>query len=256
MVESRYQRLLRRQAAAFLAAAALASVLMALLGWLIKPNHPTLAEVLVLFGSSGMGACFGMAFASLGDASAVERIREIVEASLQSGFKVSDADLGPYRKVWHHYLLTEVQGRQVWRYRVFDFSRVRVPGKLVATFEVKKIPVGGMQRYHVEAFVAPPRLLFVQKADAGSEPPIVHMYPMAGDAFASVHAGVACLKSWDGHDLTVPALMSDQPLKLGQGTDEEGTLPTFTYRVLDERWVIEAARSGLTIQVPKAGGAP
>lgn len=252
-VESRYQRLLRRQSAAFLLAAVLATALMALLGWLIKPTQPLLAEVLVLFGSSGMGACFGMAFASLGDASAVERIREIIEESLQSGFKVADADLEPYRKVWHHYLLTEVQGKHIWRYRTFDFSRVNVPGKLVATFEVKT-PDGRKQRYHVEAHVASPRLLFVQQTEAGTEPPIVHLYPTATDAFGALHAGVACLKSWGGKNLTVPVLMSGQPLKFGVDVQEEGTLPASTFHILDERWAIEAVRSGLTIQVPKAGG--
>lgn len=252
-VESRYQRLLRRQSVAFLVAAGLASALMALLGWVIKPTQPLLAEVLVLFGSSGMGACFGMAFAGLGDASAVERIREIIEESLQGGFKVADADLDPYRKVWHHYLLTEVQGKYIWRYRLFDFSRVSVPGKLVATFDVKA-PDGRKQRYHVEGYVASPRLMFVQKTSTGTEPPIVHIYPTATDAFGAMHAGVACLKSWGGKDLTVPVLMSEQPLKLGRETHEEGTLPMATFHVLDEHWRIEAARSGLTIKVPRAGG--
>lgn len=253
-VESRYQRLLRRQSTAFLLVAVLASALAALLGWVIKPTHPLLAEVLVLFGGSGMGACFGVTFASLGNASAVERIREIIEESLHSGFKVADADLAPYRKIWHHYLLTEVQGKYIWRYRTFDFSRVHVPGKLVATFDVKT-PDGREQRYHIEAYVASPRLLFVQKAATGTEPPIVHIYPTATDTFGSLHAGLACLKSWGSKELTVPVLMSEQPLKLGNGAFEEGTLPASTFHILDERWAIEAVRSGLTIKVPRAGGA-
>lgn len=250
--ESRYERLLRRQAKAFLLAAVLASALLALLGWLVKPHHPLLAEVLVLCGSSGMGACFGIAFAGFGDASAIERIRELIEGSLQSGFEVADADLDPYRKTWHHYLLTEAEGKYIWRYRTFDFSRVRVPGKLEATFDAAT-PDGRQQRYHVEAYVTAPRLVFVQKAATGTEPPIVHIYPTATDAFGAMHAGLACLKSWGGKDLTVPVLMSEQPLKLGNGSHEEGTLPTSTFRVLDERWAIEAVRSGLTIDVPKAG---
>jgi hypothetical protein len=253
-VESRYQRLLRRQSTAFLLVAVLASALMALLGWVIKPTHPLLAEVLVLFGGSGMGACFGVTVASLGNASAVERVREIIEESLRSDFKVADADLAPYRKVWHHYLLTEVDGKYIWRYRTFDFSRVHVPGKLVAMFDVQS-PDGRMQHYHIDAYVVAPRVLFIQKSATGTELPIVHIYPTATETFGSLHAGLACIKSWGGKELTVPVLMSEQPLKLGNGAFEEGTLPDATFRILDERWANEAPRSGLTIEVPKAGGA-
>ena len=88
-------------------------------------------------------------------------------------------------------------------------------------------------------------------ADGGRAPEV----PTATDTFGSLHAGLACLKSWGSKELTVPVLMSEQPLKLGNGAFEEGTLPASTFHILDERWAIEAVRSGLTIKVPRAGGA-
>ncbi len=235
-VESRVQKLLRRQSVAFLTAALLASALASLLG----------SQLLILLGGSGLGTCFGMVFGSLSDASAVQRIRELLEDSLHTALHASEAELEPFRKVWHHYLLTQLDGKFVWRYRTFDFSRVQVPGKLVGAFEVRGRD-NRQHAYRLEAHLAAPRLLFVQRAASGTEPPVVHLYPAATEEFRSQHAGLAFLKSWDGHDLCTPALMCDTPLDLGVAVAQEGTLPETTFQKLDELWGRQAARIGLSV---------
>jgi hypothetical protein len=243
-VESRVHGLLRRQSVAFLIAALLASSLASLLGSQVTKSHPVLSQLLILLGGSGLGTCFGLVFGSLSNASAVQHIRELIEESMQSAFNAPDEDLDPYRKVWHHYLMTRIEGKVVWRYRTLDFSRLHVPRKLVTAFEVAGID-DRKHRYHVEAYIAPPRMLFLQRAAAGTEPPIIHIYPTATEGFRPQHAGLAFLKSWDGDFLCTPVLMSESPLDLGVAVSREGTLPDETFDKLDALWAREAARVGL-----------
>lgn len=98
----------------------------------------------------------------------------------------------------------------------------------------------------LEAFVVAPRLIFVQKASSGNEPPVVHVYPSATERFRSVIVGIAHLQSWDGAFLRVPVLMSSSPIDLGAQVSPGETLPDATYPKLDELWNSEAKPLGLT----------
>jgi hypothetical protein len=124
-----------------------------------------------------------------------------------------------------------------------DFSRTNVPGKLISAFEVGG-PAGDKHYYTVEAFVAPPRLIFLQRASAGTEPPVVHVYPFATERFRTVIAGVALLQSWDSEHLSSPVLMRATPIELGEGI-AEGTLPEGAYSILDKIWEGQAKQLGL-----------
>ncbi|MDE2401168.1 MAG: hypothetical protein KGL90_05850 [Burkholderiales bacterium] len=245
-LESRFHKLLRQQSFAFLGAALLASVLAALLGSRIAKDQPVLSQLLLMFGGSGLGTCFGLVFGSLTKATAVQHITALIEESLHNPFNAPDQELDPFRKVWHHYLMTKMDGKVIWRYRTMDFARLRVPRKLVATFEVTGTDAT-KHTYHVEAFLASPRLMFIQRAAVGAEPPIIHVYPTATELLRPQHAGIAYLKSWEGEYLSVPVLMSEKPLQLGTPIAKEGTLPDATFQALDELWAREAARVGLKL---------
>lgn len=243
-IEPPLHRLLRRQSVAFLAVATMASCLLISAGLLI--DDAFWSKLLVALGASALGTCFGIAFGSVWDASALQRVRELIEQSLSSSLSAPDHELEAFRKAWHHYIVTQIDKTPVWRYRKIDFSRTSVPGKLVTTFNVPG-PQGHIHTYSIEGFLAEPRLIVVQTPSGGSEPPIIHIYPCATERFRSMHAGLALLQSWDGDHLTVPVLMCADPIDLGHANVSEGTLPEDTYAKLNEIWKREAAAVGLVL---------
>lgn len=152
-------RLLQRQSTAFLIAATLASVLLITAGLSLKSSQNFLSELFVAIGGGALGTCFGITFGSVSDASILQRIREMLEFSLERTLSAPEQNLDEYRKVWHHYLMTKINDKFVWRYRQFDFARLSVPGKIVATLAVPDAQ-GKIHNYNIEGFLIGPRLIF------------------------------------------------------------------------------------------------
>lgn len=251
-VESRVHKLLRRNSVAFLIAASMTSILLVTVGSLLDSSHAIASKVLIVLGSSGLGTCFGLVFGGVFGASALQRVKELIEDSLSSSLAAPDHQLEEFRKTWHHYLLTKIGEHLVWRYRKLDFSRTSVPGKLVTAFNVQG-PDGGLHTYNIEGYLAEPRLVFVETPSGGSEPPIVQIYPRATERFRRRHAGIALLQSWDGDNLMVPVLLCASPLTFDNVKIQEGTLPEKTYASLNETWHKDASVAGLVF-VDKADG--
>lgn len=244
--ESPLYKLLRKQSLAFLAAAVLASVCLILIGAMVEARDTLSSRLLLTLGSSGLGTCLGLVFGSLTGSSALHRVKDLVEKTLSSALHAAEDELQPLRRVWHHYLVTRIEGRAVWRYRQIDFSRTIVPGKLLATLTVPG-PNNRPHTYTIEAFVAAPRAVFVQKSTRGAEAPAIHIYPFATEHFRAVIAGAAYLQTWDGNPLGVPVLMSETPIDLGVEAPAEGTLPEAAYAKLDALWSKQAAQLGLIV---------
>jgi len=239
-------KLLKRQSVAFLLAAFFACSFLIIIGILIDSSHTSLSKLLIILGGSGLGACVGLVFGGITDSSGLQRVRELVEVSLSSSLSAPDQELEAFRKIWHHYLLTKINNKVVWRYRKLDLSRTSVPGKLVTAFNVPG-PGGESHTYNIEGYLAEPRLVFIQTPAGGTEPPIVHIYPRATDRFRSLHAGIAMLQSWDGDNLMVPVLMCATRLDLELGDYSEGTLPNQAFSKLNEMWQREANSVGLVL---------
>jgi hypothetical protein len=167
--------------------------------------------------------------------------------TLNSNLNSAENEIEPFRKVWHHYLVTKIEGKAVWRYRILDFSKTIVPGKLIATLTVPG-PDGRPHTYMVEAFIAAPRILFVQKVVAGTEAPVIHVYPFGTEHFRTVIAGTAFLQSWEGDRLGVPVMMSTSPIDLGETVPAIGTLAESHFSKLDEIWGKQADQLGLLVK--------
>lgn len=212
---------------------------------LLRSSFPLWAALLLALGASLLGTCSGQALARNFNASALQRVRELVENSLFSSLSASDQELEAFRRVWHHYLLTKFKGELIWRYRKLDFSKISVPGKLVMASFISPHP--GVSRsitYDMEVFLVKTRLIFIQTPTSGEEPPIIHIYPRAGLGYRVTHAGLALLQDWDGDHLTVPVILQDKPIDLGMPY-EEGNLDPKTYQILNKIWKEEANGSEL-----------
>ena len=243
--ENQLQRLFRRQAVAFLIAAIFAGLMAIVLGFNIEPTHPTYAKILVTIGSSGLGTCFGLAIGTITGSSAVYRIKELVESSLMSAISTDPDSLAPMQAIWHHYVRTSIDGKPTWRYRVLDFSRADLAGKLFTSLSAQA-PDGSNHNYLVEGFIVSPRLILIQSPRIGTEIPIVHVYPFATEQFRTVIAGIAFLQAWDGKIMQSPVLMSKSKLLIPTADYKEGQSVSETaFAKLDELWNNESKLIGL-----------
>ncbi len=206
------ERYIKRQSVSFLILAILAGLLMILVGVLLRPVSPMTYEIVLPFGSSILGVAIGMAFGSLFDATHLHQIKTLLHNTLQSSIYSADDVLDFYRRPMHHYFRTVTDGVAVWRYRVYNFDLIETPGKLTCAISVDRPSGQGTVVYRIEGFVSAQRLILVQRASAGAEPPIVQVFPHGGDQFRTKFAGTSLLKSWDGDDLIVPSLLSQTPL--------------------------------------------
>ncbi len=242
--EVQVQRLLKRQSVAFLIAAMIASFCLVLVGFLIESTSEIASRAVIVLGSSGLGTCFGLVFGSISGSSALARVASLVDTAFSSAIRSTEVELSPFRQVWHHYICTRSGDSIVWRYRQIDFSRFFPSDRLIATFDVPG-PDGGSHNYYVEAYLVASRLVVVQKASAGSEEPVIGLYPCANQRFRSIVAGVNYLQTWNGEQTLMPAMMSTTPL-VGPATKKAiGTLSPDTYQQLNDKWSAEAATLGL-----------
>lgn len=234
--ESPLHSLMRRQSYAFLVAALAAASVLIILGAQAEHTHPLWSRLLITMGSSGFGTCFGLVIGTVTGASAVTRIKELVESTVDSSLLAEESALDRFRTVVHHYLKTRVAGKSVWRYRTLDFSRVSPKGKLFASLNVRG-PDSQPHSYLLEGYLVSERLVVIQRPAAGTEHPAIHVYPFAGQRFRDVIVGTVYLQSWDGDELETEALMSFVPLEIaGTAKYEQGTLPDACFAALDEKW--------------------
>lgn len=223
-------KLLRRQSIAFLCISVFSSALLLFLG--LKLDADTiLGGVVTALGSGALGACLGIVLSGLLDAAPLGQLNALLQNTLTSEIFADEDKLNPYRKVWHHYLVTTHNGKEIWRYRRYDFSFVQVRGKLITSITVPR-PTTGHVRYQVEGFLVGARMILVQRPLGGAEPHIVQVLPTAGEEFRDIHAGIGFLKTWDGTDLMFPSMMTSTPLWEGP----EGTLPEKEWAAMTKLW--------------------
>ena len=221
-----------------------ASLCIVLLGVIIETNSTLASRVLIILGSSGLGTCFGMVFGSITGASAIARITDLIETTLDSSIYASDERLDDLRKKWNHYLCTKVGEEYVWRYRVIDFSLIVPSGKLVATLSVPG-PDGLNHVYNLEAFISGSRLLIVQTAASGTEESIISVYPCALQRFRSAICGFTYIQSWDGSQFLTPSLMSQSQLLDSKEPITIGTIDKKYNAILNSTWRKEAEVLGI-----------
>jgi len=197
------------------------------LGWFID----------VMFLSSMGGALFG---ASLGvivgrfsTEDLTEDLKQLVREGVKDSFVSDEEQLGSYRKNWHLYHVTQMDGKWCWRHTRIDFSNSKTPGRLTSeTFLLNQ--AGNPKYYTVEAGIRDSRfILFLKAKGAYKEPTLTYVFPRAGEGVDDSHLGVVFLVSWDGKHVISRTIVSSYPL---EGHTEMGTLPADKARKIDQQW--------------------
>lgn len=151
----------------------------------------------------------------------LDEIQSLLAQTSASAVTSPESSLQHFRKRWHHYHRTMIDGNPTWRYAQVPFDNHSAVGALTA--EVPVIDVNGDRpphMYKTNAAVWDRRLIILQTRVEGEEAALVEIFPNVA-AVQKVHAGVAVMQSWSGNDVLSPTLISSSPLLEAQ---EEGSI--------------------------------
>ncbi|MER6124407.1 hypothetical protein ABT173_17475 [Streptomyces sp. NPDC001795] len=155
----------------------------------------------------------------------------LLAESLQARFTSTEAELASYRRNWHHYYLTEVDRELTWWYEKCSFDHNPVIGSIVQRTALHDT-LGRTHTYVTEMGVRGQRLVLLETREDGAEAAGVEVYPMPR-GFRSVHAGVACVETWDGTHLIGKAILSESPIV---DSVTEGRIQPEHAPVINEVW--------------------
>jgi hypothetical protein len=131
-------------------------------------------------------------------------------------FSSDEADLRPLRTDWHHYHLTALDGRYVWRYLVFAMSRSTGPGHLETTIETGD-GKGHVLVYRVEGGVRGGQLvLLLTSPGGGVGSESTEVFPQVlTHGYRTHHCGIGLFQTWEGTETVGRVVISRKPLASG-----------------------------------------
>lgn len=168
------------------------------------------------------------------DRPVMQEVRDLLLRTSACALTSPETALEHLRKRWHHYHLTIINGKPVWRYVQVPFDNHSAVGALTADApEVNAIGNRPPRVYKTDAAVWDRRLVLLQTRIEGDEAAVVEIFPDVS-GFQSMHAGVGVMQSWSGPDVLVPVLISDSPILIGQ---VEGSITDVVpMQVLEALW--------------------
>lgn len=189
-----------------------------------------ISGVLTALGGGIVGAVISIMVARASDRETLQHIRDVLEESLTSTLRSDNARLASARHLWHHYFVTTLRGKNVWRYEQYPFHLSAHIGSLAVEINVQAD--GGLTHtYLVEAFVRNERLTVVSRKADDEVNVFVEVYPQFDGEF-SQYFGAGFLRTWDRTNIVTKVILSKRPLL----PDAEGTVPESGAAELDRIW--------------------
>lgn len=170
-------------------------------------------------GGAVIGAAISLYFAAGEGRDTLRSVREILAESSKRSLTSPEADLAKLRKVWHVYHKTSLRDEIVWRYTRYPFDLDRAIGSLSAY--VVEPELGREPPYHVEAGIRAERMIYIETATGGDEPPIIGVVPWFSGSYRTSYAGLRIFHAWDGFPMVSKCLWSEQELARTQGSTVE-----------------------------------
>jgi hypothetical protein len=191
-------------------------------------NKELIGNIAAAVGSAIIGAVISLLFAGLIQADPLDWIYD----SLANHVSILSDDnaLSPYRKRLHHYHVTSIKGKRIWRYRIYDFS-ASIPGRLVADTKAGDA-AGQLRPYRIQAGIRGERFILFDKAKDKEEPVTIEVYPTITTPTGQ-YAGVGIMQTWDGPTFVTRCLLSEIPISNIQA---EGDVPDANWHELQAAW--------------------
>lgn len=193
------------------------------------PNE-LVSGLLTAIGGGIVGATISLLVTGGSDRDTLRTIRQVVEGSLHSTMISDESALAPVRRCWHHYFVTTIDEKTVWRYERYNFHLSLAVGSVAIAIAVED-ENGLGHRYQVEAAVRGDRLIILSSMIGGDEPVFTEVYPQFLD-FKTQHYGIVLMQNWDGYNMLTKTILSRAPLF----DAEEGTVAEEHFKMLEEKW--------------------
>ncbi len=148
------------------------------------------------------------------------------------GLWCEQSEVDQHRAKFHHYCVTEIRDKLVWRYCPVDFSDSQTAGRLTAT--AKEPDKDKKQKaYRVQAGFFDDRMITLDKAEKGTEPVMVHVYPYFEHEFEGIHCGLVFKLTYDETRIVAPCIMSRTPIV---ACKKSGPVSEAAAKKLDIKW--------------------
>ncbi|GAA4020033.1 hypothetical protein OG252_43220 [Streptomyces sp. NBC_01352] len=198
-------------------------------GHMSLPNQE-ISGVLTALGGGIVGAVISIMVARASDRETLQHMTNVLEESLTSSLRSENARLASARHPWHHYFLTTLRGRNVWRYEQYPFHLSAHVGSLAVEIDVQS-DSGLTNKYLVEAFIRHERLAVVSRKIGDAATVFVEIYPQF-DGELSEYFGIGVVRTWDATNIVTKVILSRHPLV----SSTDGTLTQQDSAELDLIW--------------------
>jgi hypothetical protein len=188
--------------------------------------------VLTAIGGGIVGAVISIMVARASDRETLQHMTNVLEESLTSTLRSDNGRLASVRYPWHHYFLTTLRGKHVWRYEKYPFHLSAHVGSLAVEIDVRT-DSGLTFKYLVEAFVRHERLIVVSRKAGDESNVFVEVYPQFSGEF-SEYFGSGFVRTWDATNIVTKVILSRLPLV----HSPEGTLTEEECAELDRIWAL------------------
>ena len=212
------------------------------------PNDIT-SGLLSAVGGGIVGATISLLVTGSADRDTLRKIRSVVEDSLTSTLLSEESSLEPVRQTRHHYYVTTIKNRDVWRYERYHFDLSLGVSSVTVAISVKDAS-GRILRYRLEAGVRGDRLIIFSSMLNGQEPVFTEVYPQFVN-YKSTHYGIVLMENWDGFNMLSKTILNSHDLLEGEQV-EEGTVPERFFAQLDAAWEAGFAQHNRVLPSPGA----
>ncbi len=217
------------------------------------PNQPPgsslsntiVAATIGALGAGVVGAALSIAITHASDRAGREDLLTQLSRTVGARFSSDEAMVRDLRTDWHHYHVTVVEGRAVWRYMFLRFSRLPGVGMLQARTTAND-GHGHELNYLAEAGVRGSQLVLLFTTENGVGDECTEVFPQVlTHGYRSRHCGLGVFQTWEGGDMVGRAVISLSPI--GDRPTPDGTVPADTAAKLDQIWNREfPARTAMT----------
>ncbi|MEV2241085.1 hypothetical protein [Micromonospora sp. NPDC049891] len=196
-------------------------------------SNGVIAAVVGALGAGIVGAAMSTGISRLADRDGRDDLGAMLRRTLDARFVSPEDALAQLRATWHHYHVTTLNDRLVWRHMRWRFDRPQSIGSITATISVPD-GLGRNLAYTVEAGVRGGHAVMLITADtSGSSAQATEIFPdFATHGYRAVHAGVGVFEMWDGRLTIGRVILSRDPVIRDMGD----TIPEKDASTLDVLW--------------------
>ncbi|OLB81395.1 MAG: hypothetical protein AUI14_03570 [Actinobacteria bacterium 13_2_20CM_2_71_6] len=197
----------------------------------ISPLDGVIATTVGALGAGTVGAALSILIARVADREGRADLLSIVSRSLDAQFRSRPEDLARLRHEWHHYHITSIDGRRVWRHTLLRLDVVPQVGSLQHHHDVTdgKNPLA----YVVEAGVRGNHAIFLIEGTSGDHDTQATEIIVLTGGDTPIHYGVGLYRAWDTTLMLGRVILSRQEIV---PAEHQGDIAENEFGALDDRW--------------------